>query len=99
MIISLSHVRAWLATGHTDMLRIFEPCAFGSRELGAGSARRDFYVFRGRRSDLTKIIWHDAQGVCLFTKQLERSHPLWPSLADGVPNQQADAEIRKQLVE
>ena len=26
----------------------------------------DLYVFRGRRGDLIKIIWHDGQGACLF---------------------------------
>ncbi|QDM15506.1 IS66 family insertion sequence element accessory protein TnpB [Tardiphaga sp. vice352] len=44
----------------------------------------DLYVFRGRRGDLIKIIWHDSQGACLFTKRLERGRFLWPSLADGV---------------
>ena len=40
--------------------------------------------FRGRRGNLIKIIWHDGQGACLFTKRLERGRFLWPSLADGV---------------
>ena len=44
----------------------------------------DLYVFRGRRGDLIKIIWHDGQGACLFTKRLERGRFLWSSLADGV---------------
>ena len=35
----------------------------------------DLYVFRGRRGDLIKIIWHDGQGACRF---------LWPSSAGGV---------------
>ncbi|MBU2583200.1 MAG: IS66 family insertion sequence element accessory protein TnpB [Alphaproteobacteria bacterium] len=30
------------------------------------------FVFRGRRGDLLKIIWHDGQGACLFMKRLER---------------------------
>ena len=43
----------------------------------------DLYVFRGRRGDLIKVIWHDGQGACLFTKRLERGRFLWPSMADG----------------
>ncbi len=35
-------------------------------------------------SDLIKIIWHDGQGACLFTKRLERGRFLWPSMTDGV---------------
>ncbi|MFW8584571.1 IS66 family insertion sequence element accessory protein TnpB [Rhizobium beringeri] len=26
------------------------------------------FCFRGRRGDLVKLIWHDGQGACLFTK-------------------------------
>ncbi len=37
-----------------------------------------------RRGDLLKVIWHDGQGACLFTKRLERGRFLWPSPADGV---------------
>jgi transposase len=44
----------------------------------------DLYVFRGRRSDLIKIIWHDGQGACLFSKRLDRKRFLWPSMAEGV---------------
>ncbi|XSC43268.1 IS66 family insertion sequence element accessory protein TnpB [Bradyrhizobium sp. RDT10] len=42
------------------------------------------FCFRGRRGDLLKVIWHDGQGACLFTKKLERGRFIWPSLADGV---------------
>jgi transposase len=27
------------------------------------------FCFRGRRGDLLKVIWHDGQGACLFTKR------------------------------
>jgi transposase len=43
----------------------------------------ELYVFRGRRSDRIKLIWHDGQGACLFTKRLERGRFVWPSAADG----------------
>lgn len=41
------------------------------------------FVFRGRRGDLIKIIWHDGQGACLFMKRLERGRFIWPTPADG----------------
>jgi transposase len=44
----------------------------------------DIFCFRGRRGNLLKVIWHDGQGACLFTKRLERGRFLWPSPADGV---------------
>jgi len=42
------------------------------------------FCFRGRRGNLLKVIWHDGQGACLFTKRLERGRFIWPSAADGV---------------
>jgi transposase len=41
-------------------------------------------VFRGRRGDLIKVLWHDGQGMCLFAKRLEKGRFIWPSPADGV---------------
>ena len=38
----------------------------------------------GNFGDLIKIIWHDGQGACLFSKRLERGRFVWPSAADGV---------------
>ena len=56
---------------------------------GPGDLHRDplsghLFCFRGRRGNLLKVIWHDGQGACLFTKRLERGRFLWPGPADGV---------------
>jgi transposase len=40
--------------------------------------------YETRCGDLIKIIWHDGQGACMFTKRLERGRFLWPSMTDGV---------------
>jgi transposase len=78
-------VRVWLATGHTDMRKGFASLSLQVQEV----LRRDplsghLFCFRGRRGDLLKVIWHDGQGACLFTKKLERGRFVRPSLADGV---------------
>jgi transposase len=75
-------VRVWLATGYTDMRRGFPGLSLQVQEV----LRRDplcghLFCFRGRRGDLLKVIWHDGQGACLFTKRLERGRFLWPSAA------------------
>ncbi len=44
----------------------------------------DLYVFRGRRGDLCKILWHDGIGMSLYAKILERGKYIWPSAVDGV---------------
>jgi len=77
-------VRVWLATGHTDMRKGFDGLALIVQE----TLKRDphgghLFVFRGRRGNLIKCLWHDGQGMCLFAKRLERGRFLWPSTADG----------------
>jgi transposase len=85
MIAIPGNVRVWLATGHTDMRRGFRSLALMvQEELKRDPHGGDLYVFRGRRSDLIKIIWHDGQGACLFSKRLDRKRFLWPSMAEGV---------------
>ena len=73
-------VRVWLATGHTDMRKGFDGLAMLVQE----TLKRDphdgqLFVFRGKRGDLIKLIWHDGQGMCLFAKRLERGRFIWPS--------------------
>jgi transposase len=85
MIAFASGVRVWLATGHTDMRKGFDTLAVLVQEsLKHDPNAGDLYVFRGRRGDRVKLIWHDGQGACLFTKRLERGRFIWPSAADGV---------------
>ncbi len=57
-------VRVWLATGYTDMRKGFPGLSLQVQEV----LRRDplgghLFCFRGRRSDLLKVIWHDSQGA------------------------------------
>ena len=77
-------VRVWLATGVTDMRRGMNTLALQVQEgLGRDPHGGDFFVFRGRRGDLLKILWHDGVGVSLYTKRLERGRFPWPSTAGG----------------
>src|SRR3546814_12437504 len=41
------------------------------------------FVCRGRCGDLLKVLWWDGQGLCLFSKRLEKGRFVWPSPADG----------------
>lgn len=80
-----SGVRVWLATGRTDMRKGFPGLSLVVQEtLKRDPYNGHLFVFRGRRGDLIKILWHDGQGACLFSKRLERGRFLWPSPADGV---------------
>jgi transposase len=62
-------------------------CGFASLALRVQEIlKRDalggnIFCFRGKRGDLLKVIWHDGQGACLFTKRLERGRFIWPSVS------------------
>lgn len=79
------HARVWIATGHTDMRKGMASLAMLVQEgFGRKPNSGDLYVFRGRRGDLLKIIWHDGVGASLYTKRLERGKFIWPAARDGV---------------
>jgi transposase len=73
-------VRVWLAAGHTDMRKGFDGLALLVQEkLKRDPHGGQLFVFRGKRGDLVKLIWHDGQGMCLFAKRLERGRFIWPA--------------------
>ena len=58
-----SGVRVWLASGHTDMRKGWASLALQVQErLGQDPHGGHLFIFRGRRGDLVKVIWHDGQG-------------------------------------
>ena len=78
-------IRVWLATGVTDMRRGMNGLSLQVQEgLGRDPHAGDVFVFRGRRGNLIKILWHDGIGLSLYAKRLERGRFIWPSAAEGV---------------
>ena len=83
-------VRVWLASGVTDMRKGMNGLSLLVQEgLGRDPHAGDLFVFRGRRGDLIKVLWHDGIGLSLYAKRLERGRFIWPQTppngpADGV---------------
>jgi transposase len=76
--------RVWIATGHTDMRRGMQGLALQVQEqLQRDPHAGDLYIFRGRRGDLAKILWHDGLGLSLYAKRLDRGKFIWPSASAG----------------
>jgi transposase len=76
--------RVWIATGHTDMRRGMRGLALQVQEgLKRDPHGGDLFIFRGRRGELAKIIWHDGAGLSLHAKRLDRGRFIWPSASDG----------------
>jgi transposase len=79
-----SNVRVWLAAGHTDMRRGMNGLALQVQEgLNRDPHVGDLFVFRGKRGDLVKIIWHDGLGLSLYAKRLDRGRFVWPVTTSG----------------
>ena len=80
-----SNGRVWIATGLTDMRRGMQGLALQVQEgLKRDPHGGDLYIFRGRRGDLVKILWHDGIGLSLYAKRLDKGRFIWP-LAKGEP--------------
>jgi len=72
-------VRVWIATGHCDMRRGMNGLALQVQQgLKRDPHAGDLFVFRGKRGDLLKVLWHDGLGMSLYAKRLERGKFIWP---------------------
>ena len=76
--------RIWIAAGTTDMRKGFTGLsATAQTVLAKNPFSGHVFVFRGRRGDLIKVLWWDGDGLCLFSKRLERGRFVWPRAESG----------------
>jgi transposase len=79
-----AHTKIWIVAGVTGMrcgftgLSAMVQTALEKNPLGG-----DVYIFRGRRGDLVKVLWHDGDGLCLFAKKLDRGRFVWLQADNG----------------
>jgi transposase len=72
--------QVWIAAGFSDLRRGFDGLALQVQEiLKLDPNSGHLFAFRGKRGDLIKLLWHDGQGMCLFSKRLERGRFIWPT--------------------
>ena len=76
--------RIWIAAGFTDLRRGFRGLSsLVETVLEQQPYSGHVFVFRGRRGDQVKLLWFDGDGLCLFTKRLERGRFVWPKADSG----------------
>lgn len=76
--------RVWLAAGVTDLRKGFDGlAALVQLQLAEDPFSGHLFVFRGRAGDRLKVLWWDGDGLCLFTKRLERGRFVWPQATSG----------------
>jgi transposase len=84
MITFPAAAQIWIAAGVTDMRRVLNGLgALVQTTLQASPFNGHIFVFRGRRGDLIKVLWFDGDGLCLFTKRLEKGRFVWPQAESG----------------
>ncbi len=84
MIAPPADTRIWIAAGVTDLRRgLTGLSGLVQTALEQNPFSGNVFVFRGRRGDLIKLIWHDGDGFCLFSKRLDRGRFIWPQASSG----------------
>jgi transposase len=67
-----ANTQIWVAAGVTDMRRGFTGLsAMVQTALQQSPLSGHVFVFRGRRGDVIKLLWHDGDGLCIFHKRLD----------------------------
>ena len=76
--------RIWLAAGFTDLRKGMDGLsALVQTALHGSPYSGHIFVFRGRRGDKIKVLWHSGDGVCLFCKRLSEGKFVWPQAQSG----------------
>lgn len=76
--------RIWLVSGITDMRKGMDSLsAHVQTALAEDPFSGQLFIFRGRRADRLKILWHQAQGLCLYYRRLDDGQFVWPQASSG----------------
>ena len=79
-----ANTQIWVAAGVTDMRRGFTGLsAMVQTTLQQSPLSGHVFVFRGRRGDVIKLLWHDGDGLCIFHKRLDSGRFVWPKAESG----------------
>ena len=84
MLSGTGTTKVWLACGVTDMRKGFDGLAVLVQQVLEQSPHSGaLFAFRGKRGHLVKLLWYDGQGMCLFSKRLDRGRFIWPMTQTG----------------
>jgi transposase len=76
--------RIFLPCGATDMRKGFDGLAVLVQQILEQSPHSGtLFAFRGKRGDLVKLLWYDGEGLCLFSKRMDRGRFVWPVTKTG----------------
>ena len=65
--------KIYLSLAPCDMRKGFDGLAVLTQQVLEQSPHSGaLFAFRGKRGDLVKLLWYDGQGLCLFSKRMDR---------------------------
>jgi transposase len=83
MMIVPAGVKVHLALGYSDMRKGLHGLAAVVQEtLKQDPFSGHLFAFRGKHATLLKILFWDGNGLCLFTKRIDRGQFVWPRLTE-----------------
>jgi transposase len=83
MMIVPAGVKVHLALGFSDMRKgIHSLSGMVQETLKKDLFSGHLFAFRGKKASLLKILFWDGNGLCLFTKVLDRGEFTWPRVAE-----------------
>ncbi|MGC2779903.1 MAG: IS66 family insertion sequence element accessory protein TnpB [Bradyrhizobium sp.] len=77
-------MKVHLALGYTDTRKGMDGLAM----LVQDTLKKDpfsghLFAFRGKQASMLKILFWDGNGLCLFTKRIDRGGFVWPRVSDA----------------
>ena len=79
-----ANTQIWIVAGVSDMRRGFTGLsAMVQTTLLQSPLSGHIFVFRGRRGDVIKMLWHDGDGLCIFHKRMDSGRFVWPKAESG----------------
>ena len=81
MMVVPAGVKVHLALGYTDMRKGLDGLAMLVQEkLKQDPFCGHLFAFRGKRARILKVLFWDGNGLCLFTKRIDRGGFVWPRM-------------------
>lgn len=85
MLTSVHSLKVYIDTGYTDMRKSINGLSIlVADQLALDPLSGHLFAFCNRRRDITKILYWDRNGFCLFQKRLEKHKFQWPETTRGV---------------
>jgi transposase len=83
MMIVPAGVKVHLALGYSDMRKGLNGLAALVQEtLKQDPFSGHLFAFRGKSASMLKILFWDGNGLCLFTKKIDRGEFVWPRIME-----------------